>query len=199
MRYVSLAVLLAGVAWGQNVDVLKSLKFREIGPANMGGRIDDFAVVESNTNIVYAATASGGLFKTVNSGITWTPVFDDQPVSSIGDVTVSQSEPDVVWVGTGEANNRQSASWGNGVYKSADGGKSWKHMGLAETRHIGRIVIHPSNANIVYVAAQGNLWGSSEERGVFKTSDGGKTWSKVLYIDPDTGVNDLAMDLSNPD
>ena len=199
MRYLCLAVLFAGVCDAQNVDILKSLKFREIGPANMGGRIDDFAVVESNTNIVYAATASGGLFKTVNGGISWKPVFDDQPVSSIGDVTVSQSEPDVVWVGTGEANNRQSSSWGNGVYKSADGGKTWAHMGLAETRHIGRIAIHPSNANIVYVAAQGNLWGPNEERGVFKTIDGGKTWSKVLYINPDTGVNDLAMDLSNPD
>jgi photosystem II stability/assembly factor-like uncharacterized protein len=199
MRYVSIALLFAGVASAQSVDLLKSLKFREIGPANMGGRTDDFAVVESNTNIVYAATASGGLFKTVNGGISWKPVFDDQPLSSIGDVTVSQSEPDVVWVGTGEANNRQSSSWGNGVYKSADGGQTWKHMGLPETRHIGRIAIHPSNANVVYVAAQGNLWGPSEERGVFKTTDGGKTWSKVLYIDPDTGVNDLAMDLSNPD
>ncbi|HKE25504.1 MAG TPA: hypothetical protein VKB88_24260 [Bryobacteraceae bacterium] len=199
MRYLSVSVLFIGIACAQSMDVLKSLKFREIGPANMGGRIDDFAVVESDTNIVYAATASGGLFKTINSGISWKPVFDDQPVSSIGDVTVSQSEPDVVWVGTGEANNRQSSSWGNGVYKSADGGKTWKHMGLDETRHIGRIAIHPSNANIVYVAAQGNLWGPSEDRGVFKTIDGGKTWSKVLFIDKDTGVNDLAMDLSNPD
>lgn len=199
MRYLLFSALFAGVLCAQSVDVLKSLKFREIGPANMGGRIDDFAVVESNTNIVYAATASGGLFKTLNSGITWRPVFDDQPVSSIGDVTVSQSEPDVVWVGTGEANNRQSSSWGNGVYKSADGGKTWQHMGLDETRHIGRIAIHPANANVVYVAAQGDLWGPSEERGVFKTTDGGRTWSKVLFIDRDTGVNDLAMDLSNPD
>lgn len=175
MRSVTLALLFVVTAGAQSVDLLKSLKFREIGPANMGGRIDDFAVVESNTNIVYAATASGGVFKTVNGGISWKPVFDDQPVSSIGDVTVSQSEPDVVWVGTGEANNPQSSSWGNGVYKSADGGKSWTHMGLNETRHIGRIAIHPSNANVVYVAAQGNLWGASEDRGVFKTTDGGKT------------------------
>lgn len=199
MRYLSLSLLFAGLLCAQSVDSLKSLKFREIGPANMGGRIDDFAVVESNTNIVYAATASGGLFKTVNGGISWKPVFDDQPVSSIGDVTVSQSEPDVVWVGTGEANNRQSSSWGNGVYKSEDAGKTWKHMGLDETHHIGRITIHPSNANIVYVAAQGNLWGPNDERGVFKTTDGGKTWTKVLFIDKDTGVNDLAMDPSNPD
>ncbi len=184
---------------GPTPDQLKNLKFREIGPANMGGRIDDFAVVESNTNIVYAATASGGLFKSVNSGISWKPIFDDQPVSTIGDVTVAQSEPDVVWVGSGEANNRQSSSWGNGVYKSGDGGKTWTHLGLNETRHIPRIVIHPSNANVVYVAAQGNLWAPSEERGVFKTTDGGKTWSKVLYINPDTGVTDLVMDSMNPD
>ncbi len=201
-RFLFLAALLAATLPGQNgpsVDLLKNLKFREIGPANMGGRIDDFAVVESNTNIVYAATASGGVWKTVNSGISWKPVFDDQAVSSIGDVTVSQSEPDVVWVGTGEANNRQSSSWGNGVYKSGDGGKTWTHMGLRETAHIPRIVIHPANANIVYVAAQGKLWGPNEERGVFKTTDGGKTWTKVLYINPDTGVNDIAMDPLNPD
>src|SRR5258708_16319653 len=108
-----------------SADLLKNLKFREIGPANMGGRVDDFAVVESNTNIVYAATASGGLWKTVNSGISWKPIFDDQPVSTIGDVTVSQSEPDVVSVGTGGGHNRHSASWGNGVYKSGDGRKLW--------------------------------------------------------------------------
>jgi photosystem II stability/assembly factor-like uncharacterized protein len=198
-RILSLALLLSSLAFAQKVDTLKNLKFREIGPANMGGRVDDFAVVESNTNIVYAGTASGGVWKSVNSGISWKPVFDEQPVSSIGDVTVSQSEPDVVWVGTGEGNNRQSASWGNGVYKSADGGKTWTNMGLRDTHHIPRIVIHPANANVVYVAAQGHLWGANEERGVFKSTDGGKTWAKVLYINADTGVNDLAMDPMNPD
>ncbi len=165
----------------------------------MGGRTDDFAVVESNTNIVYAGTASGGVWKSVNGGMTWKPVFDEQAVSTIGDVTVSQSEPDVVWVGTGEGNNRQSSSWGNGVYKSSDGGATWTHMGLKDSHHIPRIVIHPTNANIVYVAAQGHLWGSNEERGVFKTTDGGKTWQKSLYINADTGVTDLAMDPLNPD
>ena len=199
---LTFALLLSTLAFAQSgpkADMLKALKFREIGPANMGGRVDDFAVVESNTNIVYAGTASGGVWKTVNGGISWKPIFDDQPVSTIGDVTVSQSEPDVVWVGTGEGNNRQSSSWGNGVYKSADGGKTWNHMGLTDTHHIPRIVIHPSNANIVYVAAQGHLWGGNQERGVFKTTDGGKTWSKVLYINPDTGVNDIALDPMNPD
>src|SRR5580658_6251282 len=201
-QLLPVTLFLCAIAVAQNgpdVSLLKSLKFREIGPANPGGRIDDFAVVESNTNIVYAGSAGGGVFKSVDSGISWTPVFDEQPVSTIGDVTVSQSEPDVVWVGTGEGNNRQSSSWGNGVYKSSDGGATWTHMGLKDTHHIPRIVIHPTNANIVYVAAQGHLWGPNEERGVFKTADGGKTWSKVLSINPDTGVNDLAMDPNNPD
>ncbi len=201
-RLLSLTALFSALLAAQNgpkIDALSSLKFREIGPASMGGRVDDFAVVESNPNIVYAATASGGVFKSVNSGISWKPIFDDQPVSTIGDVTVSQSEPDVVWVGTGEANNRQSSSWGNGVYKSADGGKTWAHMGLKDTHHIPRIVVHPSNGHVVYVAALGHLWGPNDERGVFKTIDGGKTWTKVLFINADTGVTDLVMDPQNPD
>lgn len=201
-RALSLALFLSAFAFAQNgpdASLLKPLKFREIGPANPGGRTDDFAVVESNTNIAYAGLASGGVWKTVNGGISWTPVFDDQSVSSIGDVTVSQSEPDIVWVGTGEGNNRQSSSWGNGVYKSMDGGKSWTNMGLKDSHHIPRILIHPTNPNIVYVAAQGHLWGPNEERGLFKTTDGGKTWTKVLYINADTGVNDIAMDPMNPD
>lgn len=201
-RSCCLSLFLCCAAFAQNgpkAELLTGLQFREIGPASMGGRVDDFAVVERNPNIVYAAVASGGVWKSMNSGITWTPVFDDQSVSTIGDVTVSQSEPDVVWVGSGEGNNRQSSSWGNGVYKSADGGKTWTNMGLKDTHHIPRIVIHPSNANVVYVAAQGHLWGPNEERGVFKTVDGGKTWSKVLYINPDTGVNDIVMDPMNPD
>src|SRR5215475_11660041 len=126
--FLTIGVFISTFAFAQTgptVDLLKNLKFREIGPAVMGGRIDDFAVVENNTNIVYVGVASGGVWKTVNGGITWKPVFDDQAVSTIGDVTVSQSEPDIVWVGTGEANNRQSSSWGDGVYKSADGGKTW--------------------------------------------------------------------------
>src|SRR5258708_184757 len=196
----SLALVFALLpALAQPVSSIKNLHFREIGPTTMGGRIDDFAVVESNTNIMYAASASGGVFKTINGGNTWVPVFDDQPVSTIGDVTVSQSEPDTVWVGTGESNNRQSSSWGNGVYKSTDGGKTWANMGLKDTHHIGRILIHPSNPNIVYVAAAGHLWGPNEERGVFKTMDGGKTWTKALFINADTGVNDIAMDITNPD
>ena len=202
MRFSLLAVFLVASAALAAADTsaapFASLKFREIGPATMGGRVDDFAVVESNPNIAYVATASGGVFKTTNGGNTWIPIFDDQPVSTIGDVTVAPSEPDTVWVGSGEANNRQSSSWGNGVYKSTDGGKTWTHLGLKDTHHIARILIHPTNPDIVYVAAQGKLWGPNEERGVFKTTDGGKTWTKALYINPDTGVTDIAMDLANP-
>jgi photosystem II stability/assembly factor-like uncharacterized protein len=178
--------------------VLDGLKWRCIGPANMGGRIDDFAVVESAPHIIYAGTASGGVWKTTNNGVTWEPIFDDQPTSTIGDVTISPSNPDIVWVGTGEANNRQSSSWGDGVYKSTDGGETWKNMGLTDTHHIGRIVIHPTNPDVVYVAALGHLWGPNKERGLFKTTDGGKTWINTKFIDGNTGFVDVAMDPENP-
>src|SRR5580704_10946675 len=180
-------------------DKFKNLEFREIGPAVMGGRIDDFAVVESNPNIVYVGTASGGVWKTTNNGTTWEPIFDKESVSTIGDIAVAPSDPAVVWVGTGEPNNRQSSSWGDGAYKSLDGGKTWKRMGLEATRHIGRIVIHPKNPDVVYVAALGHLWGANPDRGVYKTADGGKTWSQVLKINDDTGVSDIAMDPQSPD
>ena len=178
--------------------VLNGLKWRCIGPANMGGRIDDFAVVEGNPDIIYVATASGGVWKTINNGVTWEPIFDDQNTSTIGDVTVSPSHPDIVWVGTGEPNNRQSSSWGDGVYKSSDGGKSWKNMGLGDTHHIGRIAIDPADPDIVYVAALGHLWGPNKERGLFRTTDGGRTWKNTLSIDENTGCVDVAMDPENP-
>lgn len=178
--------------------ILNGLKWRCIGPANMGGRIDDFAIVEGNTDIIYVGTASGGVWKTTNNGITWEPIFDDQSTSTIGDVTVAPSNPDIVWVGTGEPNNRQSSSWGNGVYKSTDGGKTWKNMGLRDTHHIGRIVIHPTNPDIVYVAGLGHLWGPNKERGLFKTVDGGKTWVNTLFIDENTGCVDVAIDPESP-
>jgi len=177
---------------------LKPLKFREIGPATMGGRIDDFAVVESDPDIVYVATASGGVMKTENGGTTWEAVFDDQMTSSIGAIAVAPSDPSIVWVGTGEANNRQSSSWGNGVYKSTDAGKTWQHAGLAETHHIGRIVVHPTDPNTVWVAAAGKLWGPSKDRGVYKTTDGGKSWSNVLFVNEDTGVTDIDVDPRSP-
>jgi photosystem II stability/assembly factor-like uncharacterized protein len=179
-------------------DILKNLKFRSIGPATMGGRTDDFAVVESDPRIIYAGTAAGGLFKTINGGVTWQALFEDQPNPSIGDVTLAPSNPSIVYVGTGEANNRQSSSWGDGVYKSMDGGATWKHLGLDATHHVGRIVVHPTDPDIVYVAAMGDLWGPNQERGVFMSKDGGATWNQTLIIDADTGVSDIAIDPQSP-
>jgi photosystem II stability/assembly factor-like uncharacterized protein len=198
---VGLAILAPVGTVGQSnpTDKLKNLEFREIGPAVMGGRIDDFGVVESNPSIVYVGTASGGVWKTTNNGTTWEPVFDKEDVSTIGDIAIAPSDPAVVWVGTGEPNNRQSSSWGDGIYKSLDAGKTWQKMGLGATHHIGRIVIHPKNPEILYAAALGHLWGPNPERGVYKTTDGGKTWNQVLKINDDTGVSDIAMDPESPD
>jgi photosystem II stability/assembly factor-like uncharacterized protein len=173
------------------------LQFREIGPASAAGRIDDFAVLESNPAVFYVATATGGLWKTLNNGTTFEPVFDDQSTSSIGDVAIAPMDANLVWVGTGENNNRQSSSWGDGVYKSTDGGKSWKNMGLAESKHIARIIVDPVDHDIVYVASLGSLWGAGGQRGVFKTADGGLTWSNVLATDANTGATELVMDPSN--
>ncbi|MCI0685190.1 MAG: hypothetical protein L0Y71_24085 [Gemmataceae bacterium] len=176
---------------------LHTLKPRHIGPANMSGRITEVAVYEKLPRIQYVASASGGLWKTINNGTTWKPVFDRAGTVALGAVAVSQTNPNIVWVGTGEANARNSVSWGDGVYKSIDGGRTWQHVGLKETHHIGRIVLHPSNPNIAYVAALGRLWGANPERGVFKTSNGGASWEKILYLDEDTGCIDLAMDPDN--
>jgi hypothetical protein len=175
----------------------ESLHFRQIGPASTAGRLSDLAVYEGNPAIFYIGTAHSGIWKTVNAGTTFEPQFQVQGLMSIGDVAVSQSNPDLVWVGTGESNNRQSTSWGDGVYKSTDGGKTYVNMGLRTSRHINRIVIDPRDNNVVLVAATGSLWGPGGERGVYKTADGGKTWKQVLKVDDDTGANDLAMDPSN--
>jgi len=194
-----LVMLWCAPAWAQLTEpLLNSFKPREIGPATMGGRTVDFAVYEDDPSIFYAATASGGLLKTVNGGNSWENVFDRQSSVSIGDVAINPTDPNVVWVGTGEANNRQSSSWGDGIYKSTDGGKTWMNMGLKESNHIGRIVINPQDTDIVYVAALGHLWGANPERGVYMTSDGGVTWKQVLAIDEDTGAVDLIMDPANP-
>ena len=178
---------------------IANLKFRELGPAIMGGRVDEFAVVESDPKTVYVGMASGGVWKTVNAGTTWEPVFDGQGSSSIGAIALAPSNPSIVWVGTGEANNRQSSSWGDGVYKSTDAGRTWQHTGLAETQHVGRLAIHPTNPDIVYVAAIGRLWGPNRERGLYKTLDGGRTWQNVLYINEDTGIGDVVLDHTSPD
>jgi photosystem II stability/assembly factor-like uncharacterized protein len=177
------------------------LKFRSIGPANTGGRVDDFAVarVPGAPDAIYVGTASGGIFKSTNQGTSWVPIFDGvDAMMSIGDLAVSPSNPNIVWAGTGEANNRQSSSWGDGVYKSMDSGRTWNHMGLKESRHVGRIVIHPTNPDIVYVASVGHMWGSNPERGVFKTTDGGQNWKKVLFVDNNTGATDIVLDPVDP-
>src|SRR5262245_49294888 len=171
----------------------ESLHFRSLGPAAMSGRITDFAVYEANPAVFYVGSAHGGLWKTTNNGATFEPQFQDVGLISVGDVTISQTNPNLVWVGAGEGNNRQSISWGGGVYKSTDGGKTFKNMGLRESYHINRIVIDPDDNNVVLVAAQGALFGAGGDRGVYKTTDGGATWKQVLKVDQDTGANDLAM------
>ncbi len=174
-----------------------ALHFRPIGPASMSGRISDVAVYEANPAVYYVATAHGGVWKTRNNGTTFEAQLQDQGLMSVGDVTISQSNPDLVWVGTGESNNRQSTSWGDGVYKSTDGGKTYTNMGLRASKHIHRIVIDPRDSNIVFVAATGSLWGPGGERGVYRTTDGGKSWAQVLKVDDDTGANDIVMDPAN--
>src|SRR5688500_1220936 len=174
-----------------------SLYFREIGPATMSGRIADLAVYEANPAIFYVATAHGGVWKTVNNGTTWEAQLQNSGLMSTGDVTISQSNPDLVWVGSGESSNRQSVSWGDGVYKSTDGGKTYANMGLKTSRHINRIAIDPRNNDTVFVAATGSLWGPGGERGVFKTTDGGRTWKQVLKVDENTGANDIVIDPTN--
>jgi len=167
--------------------------WRAIGPASFGGRVDDIEAVAEDPRIIFVGTASGGVFRTLNNGTTWQPVFDAQPALSIGDIAIAPSDRNVIWVGTGEANNRQSSTWGDGVYRSLDGGTTWQNMGLRETQSIGRIVIDPRDANTVFVAAVGHLFGPNEQRGLYRTRNGGKSWEKVLGVDTNTGVTDVAM------
>jgi photosystem II stability/assembly factor-like uncharacterized protein len=174
-------------------------KLRNIGPAINSGRVSDLAVVPDAHHIIYVATASGGLWKTVNAGTTWEPIFDSEKSYSIGCVTLDPTNPNVVWVGTGENNSQRSVAFGDGVYKSLDGGKSWKNTGLEESEHIGMIAIDPRDTDVVYVAAQGPLWRSGGDRGVYKTTDGGETWERVLHVSDDTGINEVHLDPRDPD
>ena len=177
---------------------LKEAAPRNIGPGGMSGRITSIDVVNSDSDIMFVGTASGGLWKSTSGGVTWKPVFNDQVTASVGAVAIQQSNPDVIWVGTGEGNPRNSLNGGYGIFKSLDGGKSWKSMGLEKTRHIHRVLIDPTNPDIVYVAAIGSPWGVHPERGVYKTINGGKSWKKILYVNDKTGAADLVMDPSNP-
>lgn len=195
---VSPSLLTARQAAVPTVQDLAALTFRSIGPANMSGRFVDMAVVESDPYVFYVASSTGGMYKTTDNGVTFTPVFEREGTPSLGDVEIFQPNPSIVWVGTGERANRQSTSWGDGVYKSTDAGRTWTNVGLRDSHHIGRIVAHPSNPDIVYVAAMGHLWGPNAERGLYKTIDGGRSWQPVLQVDADTGVVDVAMDPSNP-
>jgi photosystem II stability/assembly factor-like uncharacterized protein len=179
-------------------DQLRAFAPRSIGPAVTGGRVHDIEALPDDPSTIFVASASGGLWKTTNRGHTWRNVFDDMPVSTFGDVAISASDPNVVYAGTGEQNNRQSTSWGNGVYRSDDGGETWRHLGLDETRHIGKVEVDPTDPDVVFVAALGNLWKDSEERGVFRSRDGGNTWEKVLYVDSFTGAVDMVMDPTDP-
>jgi len=181
-----------------SIDILKNHQPRNIGPGGMSGRVTSIDVVNSNSDIIYAGTASGGLWKSNSGGITWEPIFDNELTASIGAVAIQQSNPSVIWVGTGEGNPRNSLNGGFGIYKSLDGGKNWRAMGLERTRHIHRVVIDPTNPDVVYAAAIGSPWGEHPERGIFKTTDGGETWNKILFANNKTGAADLVMDPTNP-
>lgn len=177
--------------------LLGNLTARNVGPTTVAGRVTDIAVYEKEPRIFYVAAAAGGVWKTENSGITFTPVFQKEATSNIGAIAVCQSDPKIVWVGTGEATSRNSAGWGNGIYKSTDGGSTWTNMGLQNCTHFSKILIDPENPNVVYGGGLGNLWGYNADRGLYKTTDGGKTWTKSLYVDDKTGVADVEMDPKN--
>ncbi|MGB5497679.1 MAG: hypothetical protein WBM77_01980, partial [Maribacter sp.] len=200
-KLLSVVMLFASIslfAQEFKMDLIQDLKPRNIGPAGMSGRVTAIDVVHNSPDVMYVGTASGGLWKSTSGGIKWDPIFDKELTASIGAVAIQQSNPSVIWVGTGEGNPRNSLNGGFGVYKSLDGGKNWKSMGLEKTRHIHRIKIDPMDHNTVYVGAIGSPWGEHAERGVYKTIDGGVSWKKVLFVNNKTGVADLIMDPSNP-
>lgn len=181
-----------------DVDLIKNLKIRNVGPANMSGRITAIAVERNDPKTIYLGAASGGVWKSENGGTAWKPIFDDQPTQNIGALAIDKSNPSIIWVGTGEGNPRNSMNLGMGLFKSVDGGRSWKHMGLEATKTIHRIIVDPSDGNTVYVGAMGDPFTANSDRGLYKTTDGGKTWRKVLYSNDMSGVADLVMDPNNP-
>src|SRR3989454_9251044 len=180
-------------------EAFAGLRARSIGPAVTSGRVMTIAVDPSNKAVFYVGAASGGVWKTMNGGASFQPVFDKEGAFSIGWVTLDEKHPNIVWVGTGERNSQRSVAYGDGVYKSEDGGRSWTNVGLKSSEHIGRIVINPKDSDTVYVAAQGPLWAPGGDRGLYKTTDGGKTWTQVLKISENTGVTDIILDPRNPD
>ncbi|TAI49210.1 VPS10 domain-containing protein [Flagellimonas allohymeniacidonis] len=198
LPFLVLLITASASAQEFTMDLVQDMKPRNIGPAGMSGRVTAIDVVLSNPDIMYVGTASGGLWKSTSGGIKWEPIFDKQVTGSIGAVAIQQSNPSVIWVGTGEGNPRNSLNGGYGIFKSLDGGKTWKSMGLEKTRHIHRVIIDPTDPNIVYAGAIGSPWGVHPERGVYKTTDGGATWEKILFVNEKTGVADLIMDPTNP-
>ena len=200
-KYIlAFTLIISTLAFGQKVDLelLKGLKARNIGPAGSSGRITSIDVVKDQPHVIFIGTASGGVWKSESGGAKWEPIFDDQDIQNIGSITIDPSNSSIIWVGTGEGNPRNSLNGGYGIYKSLDGGKTWKSMGLEKTRHIHRVIIDPTDPDVVYVGAIGSPWGEHPERGVFKTTDGGETWEKVLFVNNKTGVADLVMDPKNP-
>ncbi len=207
---LSLAFMFGLTSWGQrrartassvqpiSDSTFMGLKLRSIGPAFMSGRIADIAINPQDDNNWYVAVGSGGVWKTVNAGVTWTPVFDNQPSYSIGCITLDPQNPHTVWVGTGENIGGRHVGFGDGIYRSLDGGSTWKNMGLKTSEHISKIIVHPENSNVIMVAVQGPLWKSGGERGFYKSTDGGQTWNKTLGDNQWIGVTDIAMDPREP-
>lgn len=192
------ALIIPSALSAQQIDPTRygELHFRHIGP--LGNRVSSVAGVPGDRFTYFAGAATGGIWKTEDAGLHWLPVFDDQPVHSIGALAVAPSDPNVVWSGTGETFIRSNVSIGNGVWKSTDGGETWQHIGLEGTGRIGRVVVHPTNSDIVYAAALGHAFSPQAERGVYRTTDGGQTWTRVLFVDENTGASDIAMDPHNP-
>jgi len=184
---------------GINSGLLSAFKFRSVGPAVMSGRIGDIVVDPEDSKIWYVAACSGGVWKTTNNGVTFKPIFDGYGSYSIGCLAIDPNDRFTIWVGTGENNSQRSVGYGDGLYKSTDGGESFKKVGLKNSEHIGKIVVHPDDSEIVYVAAQGPLWKEGGDRGLYRTDDGGATWDKILDIDEHTGINEVCLDPKDPD
>jgi hypothetical protein len=200
MRFFLLLLIMPVLLFGQADVDLPGLKWRNVGPANQGGRIVDIEALDGQFRKVWMATGSGGVWYSENAGTTWTPIFDDYSTASIGDIAVYQQDPSIIWVGTGESNNRNSLSWGDGVFRSTDGGKTFENVGLHSTHHIGRVITIPDQPESACVCAVGHLWGTTGNRGLFKTDDGGQSWEKLtngLPNDGKTGCTDLVIDPNN--
>ena len=181
-----------------NMSMFNNIEPRNIGPAGMSGRVNDIDVVLRDPDVMYIGAAAGGVWKSENGGDTWTPIFEHEKTSAIGDISIYQKNPDIIYVGTGEGNPRNSQNSGMGMYKTIDGGRSWQHLGLENTRQIHRVIVHPDNPDIVWAGSQGSAWAPNPERGVYKSTDGGKSWDHVLFVNDTTGVADLRMDPNNP-